>query len=210
MPSIRAGERTPHSFGQFCARTVEPRLDRLGGDPEHLGGLLLAQAFDGAQHQHRLEAVRQRGDGARGGGEFGAVGGEGLGQRRVIGDPLRRAVGQRHPQEPPHRLPPREIAALVERDRGNPSAKGARRIIARKRGEGGDEGILRDIEGLLDIARGGAGETIDRLAVALDQRALRPAVARQRPAHQRCIEIGPGHLSFWARLCAIAASKRAC
>ena len=77
-------------------------------------------------------------------------------------------------------------------------------------GEGGDEGVLRDIEGLLGIARGGAGETIDRLAVALDQRALRPAVARQRPAHQRCIEIGAGHLSFWARLCAIAASKRAC
>ena len=73
-----------------------------------------------------------------------------------------------------------------------------------------------------------AGRDVDREQDILDQRAAdhppggallfrrrcrspaRPEPARQRPAHQRCIEIGAGPLSFWARLCAIAASKRAC
>ena len=81
-------------------------------------------------------------------------------------------------EEGTDRAAPRPVAALVERDPGNPGAERAITIIAMQGREAGNESFLRQVECFIGVADAAADQTIDRLLVAaqeLAERRLLPA-----------------------------------
>lgn len=162
-----------------CA--IEPGFDGLLADTEHFGRLGLAETIDRPQHQGFAQPKRQPCYCGGGPGQFGTAFclriGEGGIVRHRKGFLERRGAGEKGA----HPLPPRPIAALVERDPLEPDRERAFAVIAIERRECGDEDLLDDVERFVVVADGSANHAEHRCAMPGEQFAIGilPPAARQ-------------------------------
>ena len=84
----------------------------------------------------------------------------------------------------PHRRTPRPVAAFVEGDAPEPGFERPLRIIAVQVGQGGDEGVLHHVIGLVGVADVAAHEAIDPMFVASHQQGKGALFARSAAADE--------------------------
>jgi hypothetical protein len=86
------------------------------------------------------------------------------------------------PEQPPHGASASPVAALVDRDAGQPSGHGSVAIEALERRMRRDEGLLHKVERLVCIGHAGADQPVEPLAMSAHDFGERVVVPRDRSA----------------------------
>ncbi len=182
--------RQPQS--QRLVGAVQPRLDRLLGDLQALGGLGRRQPFDRAQHEDGAVRDAERVDGALEQGLHllprGNLLGGGAGRLGFVGHGVIVLPGRR--------LGPMALAepgvGLVDRDAGHPGREAGPALEAVQVLVGADVGLLHHVLDVGVVAEDGPHGPVDPLVVPPHQHLETGGLAGADPLDQRVVGLGGG------------------